>query len=72
MPNVTIYTKPGCPYCTAAKEHYTSKGVAFKEISVPGNAALIDEMLKLNGGQRVVPTIVEDGNVTVGFNGGTG
>ena len=68
---VTIYTKPGCPYCAGAKEHYRSKGIAFKEVSVPGNPAALSEMLRRNGGARRVPTIVEDGQVTVGFNGGS-
>jgi hypothetical protein len=29
----------------------------------------LDEMLRLNGGDRRVPTIVEDGKVTVGYGG---
>ena len=71
MAEVTIYTKPGCPYCAGAKEYYRSKGVAFKELNVPGNAAALAEMLKVNGGQQRVPTIVEDGKATIGFNGGS-
>ena len=34
MSDVTIYTKEGCPYCAAAKKHYSEKGVAFTEIDV--------------------------------------
>jgi glutaredoxin 3 len=68
---VTIYTKPGCPYCMGAKEYYRARGVAFKEVGVAGNAAGLSEMLRRNGGTRRVPTIVEDGEVKIGFNGGT-
>jgi len=68
---VTIYTKPGCPHCMGAKEYYRAKGIAFDEVSVPGNAAALEEMLKANGGQCRVPTIVEDGKATIGFNGGS-
>jgi glutaredoxin len=34
MSEVIIYTKPGCPYCDSAKEHYTKEGIPFKEIDV--------------------------------------
>lgn len=70
MAEVVIYTKPGCPYCAGAMAHFQKKGVAFEEVSVPGNAAALDEMLKVNGGQRRVPTMVVDGKVTIGFEGG--
>ena len=32
--------------------------------------AKLEEMLRLNGGARRVPTIVVDGEVTIGFEGG--
>ena len=67
---VTIYTKVGCPYCAAAMADFRKRGVQFKEVNVPGTPGALDEMMKLNGGKRRVPTIVEDGKVTVGFNGG--
>jgi len=71
MPEIKIFTKPGCPYCAAAKEDFIKKGIRFTEVSVPGNAEALEEMLLLNGGQRRVPTIVEDDKVTVGFRGGS-
>jgi glutaredoxin 3 len=35
---VEIYTTPFCPYCLAAKELLTRKGVSFTEINVMGDA----------------------------------
>jgi glutaredoxin 3 len=70
MKNVTIYTKPGCPYCAAAKEHYTEQGITFNEIDVYSSGAARQEALRLSGGKAMVPIIVEEGNVTVGFGGG--
>lgn len=69
MPDVTIYTKPGCPYCAAAKEHYTKLGVKFKEIDVYATPGAKDKAIEL-AGQGIVPVIVEDGQVKAGFNGG--
>ena len=70
MSEVTIYTKPGCPYCAAAKEHYTKEGIAFKEIDVYAVKGAKEEAIWLAGGNSIVPVIVEDGTVTVGFGGG--
>jgi glutaredoxin 3 len=70
MTDVTIYTKPGCPYCAAAREHYAGKGITFKEIDIYSVKGAKDEALKLTGGKAIVPVIVENGKVTVGFGGG--
>ncbi|MFH2037745.1 MAG: Uxx-star family glutaredoxin-like (seleno)protein [Candidatus Zixiibacteriota bacterium] len=70
MPEVTIYTKEGCPYCAKAKEHYQSMGVKFKEIDVYDVPGAKEEAIKLAGGQAIVPVIVEDGKVQAGFGGG--
>ena len=70
MSEVTIYTKVGCPYCAAAKKHYTDSGIEFTEIDVHETAGAKDEVLKLSGGKSIVPVIVENGEVTLGFGGG--
>ena len=71
MPDVTIYTKSGCPYCAAAKADFQKRGMKFKEISVPNTPGALEEMLKLNNNQRRVPTIVQSDKVTIGWNGGS-
>ncbi len=70
MSQVTIYTKPGCPYCASAKKHYDDQGTAYEEIDVSVVAGAKDKVLGLSGGKRIVPVIVEDGKVTLGFGGG--
>jgi glutaredoxin 3 len=57
MSAVTVYTTVMCPYCVRAKEILKSKGVAFREIDVGGNAALRQEMTARAGGRRTVPQI---------------
>lgn len=67
--SVTIYTKPGCPFCMAVKADLKLKGVEYIEHSVKADPKMLEEMLRLNGGQRKVPTIVDGERVTVGFAG---
>ena len=70
MSEITIYTKEGCPYCAAAKKHYTEQGIDFSEIDVHKTNGAIDKLLELSGGERIVPLIVENGEVKKGFGGG--
>jgi glutaredoxin 3 len=57
MSNVTIYTKSTCPYCHAAKDLLTKKGMAFEEISVDGDRAAQIKMAARAGGRSTVPQI---------------
>ncbi len=70
MREVIIYTKPGCPYCAAAKEHYTRQGIEFTEINVFAVDGAQAKALELTNGKRMVPVIVDNGKVQVGFGGG--
>jgi glutaredoxin 3 len=70
MSNVTIYTKPGCPYCALAKEHYKELGISFNEIDVYAVKGAKKEAIRLTGGKAIVPVIVENGEVIIGFGGG--
>jgi len=67
--DVTIYTKPGCPYCTKAKEHYSSQGIDFKEIDVYSVPGAKEKAIEL-AGKSIVPVIVDGDKVQAGFGGG--
>lgn len=69
MSDVTVYTKPGCPYCAAAKDDLQQRGIQYTEHNVQADRSALRRMLELNGNQRRVPTLVEGGKVTVGFHG---
>lgn len=58
-----IYTKPGCPYCQKAREHYTGKGVRFEDRNAQDNLTFRREMLAITGGDPTVPAIVDDGRL---------
>ena len=65
---VIIYTKPGCPYCAAAKEDFQEKGIVYTEYDVKSDPALREKAIAL-AGAAAVPVIVRNGEVTVGFGG---
>jgi len=49
MAQVTIYTKPYCPYCVRAVDLLTKKGVAFTEIEAGFDPDKRQEMMKRSG-----------------------
>lgn len=69
MNNVALFTKPGCPYCAAARDDLRQRGISYTEHNVQADRGALKAMLELNGGLRRVPTLVEGDKVTVGFQG---
>ena len=69
---VVIYGKDGCGYTKSACDDFTRRGVAYQYVNVQADAEKLKEMLRHTKGKRVVPVIVEDGKVTVGFPGTCG
>ncbi|MCP4568229.1 MAG: glutaredoxin family protein [FCB group bacterium] len=67
---VTMYTKPGCPFCAAARDHYNNKGIAFDEIDVIDNPEAQKKVLELSGGKKIVPVVVDGDDIKIGWNGG--
>ena len=57
MPEIAIYTTRFCPYCRAAKQLLTRKGVEFTEIDVSGDPKGRSEMVARANGRMTVPQI---------------
>ncbi len=49
MAQVTIYTKPFCPYCVAAVDLLDSKGVDYTEIVASNDPEKRQEMMQRSG-----------------------
>ena len=58
---LVIYTKPDCPYCKWAKDHYHEHGIGFTEYDAQNDKPRQREMLEFSGGDLTVPCIVENG-----------
>ncbi len=65
---VEIYTKTGCPFCAAAKEDFKKRREDFVEIDVNKNPGKAEKIFN-EVNRRVVPIIVRDNQVQIGFNG---
>ncbi len=66
---VEIFTKPGCPYTRGLKRKLQHDRTPYVEHNVEADPVTLRRMLELNGGQRLVPTIVVGSEVSVGFHG---
>jgi glutaredoxin len=66
-----LYVKAGCAHCDALRADLVARGVAFREIPVDVRPETIPELLKLTGGRRVVPVLVEAGRIAVAPHGGS-
>ena len=69
MADVTIYTRPDCPYCAAAKQFYTEQGIPVEEINVRENPEAQEKVVGLTGGRRALPIVIENGELMIGFTG---
>lgn len=69
LPAVEIFSKPACPYTRGLKRKLEHERVTYVEHDVQSDPAMLQRMLKLNGGRRNVPTVRQGDQVTVGFHG---
>ena len=57
MTQVTIYTKPFCPYCVRAISLLEQKGVEFTEIEAAFDPEKRREMMQRSNGRATFPQI---------------
>ena len=60
--SIVLYTKPDCPYCQKARDHYDAHGIEFIEYDAQNDKQRQNEMLEYSGGDLTVPCIVIDGS----------
>ena len=57
-PAVTMYTTPWCGYCVRLKKMMQLEGIEYAEVDIERDAAAADIVMKANGGNQTVPTLV--------------
>lgn len=68
---VLLYTRTGCPHSDKLRAELLARGVAVTEVDVAKRRDAVPELLKLTGGRRVVPVLVEGTSVIVAPDGAT-
>ena len=68
---VTFYSRAGCPHCDSQRAALAARGADVREIDVGARPEVLPELLKLTGGRRIVPVVVEGGRIQVAPDGGT-
>lgn len=64
--SVQMYTIPTCSDCNNAKRYFKDHQVPYTEYNCEEDASYGEEVRKLTG-KQIVPTIVMDGKVFIGF-----
>ena len=64
-----IYTHPSCSYSAAARQELDSNNTAYEEIDVTVHPEAVADLVRLTGGERITPVIVDGDQVTVGLHG---
>ena len=70
-PPVLLYVIPDCPHCARQRAALAAGDAAVCEIDVRARPEVIPELMKLTGGRRLVPVIVEGVDIRVAPDGGS-
>lgn len=55
---VTMYTTTWCGYCVRLKKLMQREGIEFAEVDIEQDAQAAELVMKANGGNRTVPTLL--------------
>ncbi|MBB3111792.1 glutaredoxin 3 [Paenibacillus phyllosphaerae] len=64
--NIDLYTIPTCSDCNYAKRFFKEHQIPYTEYNCENNVSYAQEVLRLTG-KQVVPTLVINDKVYVGF-----
>ncbi len=62
-PSLTMYTTSWCGYCVRLKRLMDRADIDFAEVNIEDDEAALDLVMRVNGGNQTVPTVVfQDGS----------
>lgn len=68
---VTLYTRASCPFSARLRDELERRGARFAEVDVETRPERVPELVKLTGGRRIVPVLVDGATIAVAPQGGT-
>ena len=66
---IVLYVSGDGPHCVAKRRELEARGVALDVVDVSLRPDAIPELLKLTGGRRLVPVVVEGARIQVAPDG---
>lgn len=66
MSDILMYTTAVCPYCVAAKNFLTARGLSYRELRIDQDAEALTAM-RTRSGRTSVPQIFVNGTHVGGF-----
>jgi glutaredoxin len=57
VPELTIYTRPGCPYSARLRARLRLARIPFASVDIHQDAAAAAVVRSVNGGDELVPTV---------------
>lgn len=60
MAEVTVYTRPGCSFCTMLRTGLQDQGLPFREVDIWQDPSAAETVRSLANGNETVPTVVID------------
>ena len=66
MTRLRLFTKPGCPYCTQAKDWLDHHGCPFDTLDITKNVQVLRKWRELSGGVGV-PVLAHGRDLVIGF-----
>jgi mycoredoxin len=55
---LTMYSTTWCGYCMRLKRMLDREGIAYDEVNIEQDESAADFVMKVNGGNRTVPTVL--------------
>jgi glutaredoxin len=67
----TLYAIESCPFCAALRRELEANARTYELVDVSMRPETVPELVKLTGGTRIVPVLVDDSGIHVAPHGGT-
>ena len=62
---LTMYSTTWCGHCMRLKRMLDREGIAYAEVDIEEDPAAADFVMRVNGGNRTVPTVVFPGGAAL-------
>ena len=64
-----LFTHPDCSYSDVFRSELEEDNIDYEEVDMSKQPEKWDDLLKLTGGEKITPVFLEDGKVTIGYEG---